>query len=609
VHATAQLLLPVLVAAPILVACLLVAVGNALPRRVVDSLATATALGVTGAAALLLVLTDPGRTVAWFGGWQPTHRLSVGIPFVADSFAAGLALLIGGLTSCALVYSWHYLDQGGSHFHALMLFFLAGMEGFVLSGDLFDMFVFFEVMGAAAYALTGIKVEDETAVEGGLNFGIVNSLGAYLSLTGLALLYSRVGQLGLPQLGDALSHRSPDALVVASFVLVVTGFMVKGAVVPFHFWLADAHAVAPAPVCVLFSGAMVELGLYGVMRVYWVVYGETIPYDDIRRALLVAGVVTAVLGALMCFGQRHLKRLLAFSTIAHIGLFTMGLATLSSDGTGGAALYVLGHAGVKSALFLVAGVLLNRYGSVDELELYGRARGERAMAVLFFAAALGLAGLPPFGTALGKSISEDATIAAGFPWAPAVFVLVSAITAGAVLRAGLRVFLGLGPEPEREATSSSEDETTGDEDRETARLARTPVTMLAAIVVLLLGGLAAGVVPHGGQAVAHAAERFMDGADYADQALQPSLPSTSLAPEPKATWSALGVGLGMLSTLLALGFAAVGLWPDRLRLVVRPFEAAMTHLRRVHTGHVGDYVAWLFAGVAALAALVGLPLL
>jgi multicomponent Na+:H+ antiporter subunit D len=608
VHGTARLLLPVLVAAPILAACLLVAVGTVLPRRVVDTLATATALGVTGMAALLLVLTDPGRTIAWFGGWQPTHKVSVGIPFVADSVGAGLALMIGGLTTCALVYAWHYFDKGGSHFHALMLFFLAGMEGFVLSGDLFDMFVFFEVMGAAAYALTGIKVEDETAVEGGLNFGIVNSLGAYLSLAGIGILYARVGQLGLPQLGDALSHKPPDALVVGSFVLIATGFLVKAAVVPFHFWLADAHAVAPAPVCVLFSGAMVELGLYGVTRVYWVVYSETIPYYDIRRALLVAGVVTAVLGALMCFGQRHLKRLLAFSTIAHVGLFAMGLSALSSDGTGGAELYVLGHAGVKSALFLVAGVLLGTYGSVDEHELYGRARGQRLLAVLFFAAALGLAGLPPFGTALGKAISEDALITAGFPWGPAVFVLVSAVTGGAVLRVGLRVFAGLGPEPEREETSSGE-ETHGDEQRETERLGRTPVTMLAAIVVLILGGLAVGVVPHGGEAVAHAAERFMDGADYADQALQHSLPSTRLAPEPKATWSSLGVALGVLSTLLALGFAALGLWPERLRLLVGPVQAVMMRLRGLHTGHVGDYVAWLFAGVAALAALVGLPLL
>ena len=261
-------LLPVLVAAPILVACLLVAVGPRLPRPVVDVLATGTALGMTGVAALLLVATDPGRTVTGFGGWTPVHRLSVGIPFVADSVSAGIALMVAGLMSCALLYSWRYFESVDGHFHVLMLFFLAGMEGFALSGDVFDMFVFFEVMGAAAYALTGFKVEDETAVEGGLNFGIVNSLGAYLSLTGIGIVYARVGQLGLPQLGDALAHKPPDALVVAAFVLIVTGFLVKAAMVPFHFWLADAHATAPAPACVLFSGVMVELGIFAVARIY-----------------------------------------------------------------------------------------------------------------------------------------------------------------------------------------------------------------------------------------------------------------------------------------------------------------------------------------------------
>jgi multicomponent Na+:H+ antiporter subunit D len=596
-------LLPVLVALPILVACLLAATGSVLPRRAIDTIATLTALAVTGLAAALLVGTDPDRTVSWFGGWSPTHRLSVGIPFVADSTGAALALLVGGLTSCALLFSWRYFESISGHFHALVLFFAAGMEGFVLSGDLFDMFVFFEVMGAAAYALTGFEIEDEEAVQGGLNFGIINSLGAYLSLAGLALLYSRVGQLGLPQLGDALSGKPPDALVVASFVLIVTGFTVKAAVVPFHFWLADAHAVAPAPICVLFSGVMVELGLYGVARVFWTVYGETLPLDDIRRAFLVAGAVTAVVGAAMCFGQTHLKRLLAFSTIAHVGLFTVAFATLSSDGTGGAMLYVLGHAGVKSALFLVAGVLLSSFGSVDELDLFGRARRHRLMATLYFAAALGLAGLPPFGTALGKSISEDATITAGYLWAPALFVLVSAVTAGAVIRAGARIYLGLGAKPE----PSSGGDTSGEEESGTGGLSHIPVTMLVAIIVLILGGLAAGVVPHGGQAVAHAAERLIDGTGYADQALTGAAP-TPLRPEPKADWTPLGVGLGVVSTLLAFAFAAAGLWPRRLRLLLRPLESGMGVLRRLHTGHVGDYVAWLFAGVAALAALVGLPL-
>jgi multicomponent Na+:H+ antiporter subunit D len=140
--------------------------------------------------------------------------------------------------------------------------------------------------------------------------------------------------------------------------------------------------------------------------------------------------------------------------------------------------------------------------------------------------------------------------------------------------------------------------------------------MLAAVVVLVLGSLAVGVLPHTGEAVTQAAARLVDGAGYTDQALSAAPPSP-LHPHPAPTWSPLGVGVGVLSALLALVFAAWGLWPDRLRPMVRPVlrpvlrpsEAAMSRLRSVHTGHVGDYVAWLFAGVAALAALVGLPLL
>jgi multicomponent Na+:H+ antiporter subunit D len=596
--------MPVMVASCVIIACFVAVAGTALPRWATDLLSLLTVLGVTVTAVVLLVQTGTGRSYVWLGGWSPHEGVGVGIAFVADPMSAGLGVLIAGLSSCALLFSWRYLDAVGGHFHALMLFFVAGMEGFVFSADLFDMVVFFELMGAAAYALTGFHVEDETSVEGGLNFGLVNSLGAYLSLSGVALLYSRVGQLGLPQLGDALTDHRPDALVVTSFVLVMTGFMVKGALVPFHFWLADAHAVAPAPVCVLFSGVMVELGLYGVARVFWTVYAGTIPEDDIRRTFVVIGAVTAVLGAVMCLGQRHFKRLLAFSTIAHMGLFTMGFAVLTPDGLGGTAVYVLGHAGVKSSLFLIAGVLLGRYSTIDELELYGVARAERLTAGLFFLGALALAGLPPFGTALGKSIAEDATSTAGYHWGPVLFVVVSAVTGGAVLRFGARVFLGLGDPPDPERLGET---TPGDEEPDDRLSGRTPVTMLAAIVVLLLAGLAAGLVPDIGKAASHAAERLIDGTGYAGQVLAGAPPSL-LLPEPKAVWTGTGVWLSLLSVVLAVLVAAAGLWGRRLSWLSTG-ELVMRPLHRVHTGHIGDYVAWMFAGMAAVVALVGLPLL
>jgi multicomponent Na+:H+ antiporter subunit D len=601
---------PLTIAVPIIAACLLLALGRRLPRQTNNVAATVAAAGVVGLDVAVVVACTKGRVVTWSGGWTFEHGFSVGIVLVADPLNAGLALVSGSLVCLALLYSWRYFDDQHAHFEALMLLFLAGMQGFVLTGDLFDMFVFFELMGAAAYALTGYKVEDPTAVQGALNFGIINSLGAYLTLAGVGMLYSRTGQLGLPQLSTALSGHRADALVVAAFVFVGTGFLVKAAMVPFHFWLADAHAVAPAPVCVLFSGVMVELGVYGTARLYWVVFSDTLPDASVERTFLVLGAVTAVVGAIMCFQQRHLKRLLAYSTIAHVGLFLMGFALLDTDGTAGAALYVIGHAGVKAALFLLVGVVLNQYGTVDELQLHGRGKGARLMPALFVVGALALAGLPPFGTGLGKSVLEDALSKAGHPWGPALIVLVSAATGGAILRAALRIYFGLGPAPD---DAAAEGETTGDEEEpeSTERIGtHHPGTMLAAIGILLLGSLAAGAVPGVGPALGGAADRFMDRAGYVAAALHGATRSP-LTAVPDVDWTLLGGGLGVLSAVLAVGFALVAIYAARLPgaalLLLRGVRQALAGLRALHTGHVGDYVAWLFVGVAALGAFVGFP--
>ncbi|KRV50952.1 hypothetical protein AQ490_13195 [Wenjunlia vitaminophila] len=601
--------MPLAIAVPVLVACLMVAAGSRLPHHVLDLLGVATSLTVCALAAVVLTRSADGRVVTWNGDWRPKRGVSVGIPLVADSLSAGTALLIAGLMSCALLYSWRYYSPVRGYYHALMLLFLAGMEGFVLSGDLFDMFVFFELMGIAAYALTGLKIEDPTAVQGGLNFGIVNSLGAYFSLAGIGVLYARHGQLGLAPLGQRLTEHRADALTVVALVVIVTCFLVKAAVVPFHFWLPDAHAVAPAPVCVLFSGVMVELGLYGAFRVFWTVFGSAVPHDDIRGAFLPAGVLTAVVGALMCFAQSHLKRMLAYSTIAHVGLFTTGLATLTPEGTAGVALYAAAHAGVKSALFLLVGVILARHGHVDELKLHGCGRDARFVSWLYFAAGAALAGLPPFGTALGKSVTEEALTRAGHPWGPAVFVAVSALTGGAVLRAGFRIYLGAGPAPDAGGPVAIAAQTTGiEEHRETEQLSRTPRTMYAAVLLLLAGGLAVGVLPGAGRAFDHAAEGFTDPRGYAAAVLFGTAPAVG-SPHHESTWTAQGVVLGCVSTAAAVLLAAAAVRapraPDARRARLRPFLRSLAAVRALHSGHVGDYAAWLLFGMTALAALVG----
>ncbi|MFF5981870.1 complex I subunit 5 family protein [Streptomyces olindensis] len=576
-------LLPLLIAVPLLGAALLAAGGRRVPRAVAESAGCAVSAGTAALAAVLLA-DSPAPTAEWVGGWAPVRGESVGIVLVGDGPGLGMAALASALTLAALVYSWRYFEEpprghAGS-FPALLLLFQAGMCGFAVAGDLFNAFVWFELMSVVAYALTGHRVEEARAVQGALTFGVVTSLGAYAMLMGIGLLYARTGELGMARIGQELdAHGPPDALVLAGFVLVLTGLLVKGAAVPFHFWLPDAHAVAPTPVCMLLSGVMVELGAFGVWRVYDTVFSGPggLPAADVERALVALGALTAVTGAVMCWYQRHIKRLLAYSTVAHMGLFLTGIGTLTPEADDGVALYVLGHAGVKAALFACTGILLDRYGSVDEHALHGRARPLRAVAVLFAVGGLGLAGLPPFGTALGKSVTEEAV---GGPLT-VLYVLASAVTAGAVLRVAARVFLGLGPRP----AEGDAYETTGSGERPETRqrLSRVPDSMTVVPVVLLAASLAVGVVPGFAAAVGRAVQEAGTG----------GLVHVSVH------WTPLGVLLGLASTALALALAAAAV--ARPRLSAAPDRALP--LRRLQSGHVGDYVAWLLVGTTLLGAL------
>ena len=321
---------------------------------------------VTVLCGALLVSSLGAPVVYWFGGWTPRDGIALGIAFTVDPVGASLATLAGVLATAALTFSWRIFEAVRTLHHGLMLVFLAAIVGFCLSGDLFNMFVFYELLSVAAYALAGYRTTDPGSVRGALNFAITNSVGAFLVLSGIALLYGRTGALNLAQLGQALASRPADRLVVVAFLLLMVGFFVKAAVVPFHFWLADAYALAPTAAGVLFAGVVSELGLYAVARVYWTVFsGPLAEVKGLRVVLLIGACATALVGGVMCLLQHHLSRLLAYATVSHVGLTLAGFALLGPAGAGGAVLYLVADGLVKGSLFITKGIVGSPWSSAD----------------------------------------------------------------------------------------------------------------------------------------------------------------------------------------------------------------------------------------------------
>jgi multicomponent Na+:H+ antiporter subunit D len=609
--------LPVLI--PLVAASLLVGAIAISSRRFVDSVAIVTAVAVAVIAALLVGHSGDALSVYWFGAWQPQDGIALGISFTIEPLGAGLATFVALMFVTAFAFSWRYFVVIGPLFHVLMLVFLAGAMGFSLTGDLFNLFVFFELVSVSAYALTAYDIEEEGPLTGTLNFAVTNSVGAIMLLIGIALVYARTGALNMAQIGESLaSGGPPDALVIGAFTLMVVGFLTKAAVVPFHFWLADTYSVAPTPVCLLLSAAMSELGLFALARVYWTMFDGVLgpSSEAITIVLLVAGSVTALLGAALCFAQRHLKRMLAFATISHVGLFLIGIALLDVAGLAGTAVYVMADGAVKASLFVGVGVIGHRYASVDELELRGRGRDLPLTAGLMVLGGLALGSLPPFGPFLGKAMLDHAADAAGHGWVAAVFVLSSILTGGAVLRACGRIFRGWGA-GEREADQYR---IRGDEvDPELQyRHDRVPLTMTIPTVGLLAGGLSLGLVPGLADATLDAAARFTDREGYAQAVLGAAASSAGAAgasgvdaaAAPKfdgihtLDWIYATTGL-----LGAIALAALALTRGRLRDLAgngragRTVRATLQGLRALHTGQVGDYVTWVVVGTAILGAI------
>ncbi len=532
---------PLPVVLPLLMAAVLAALHRRIPCWLASLLAILTGSGVACVALSMLNYTrDEPIVVYWLGG---------GICVVIDNAGAMLVLLASTLTTASLIFSTRYFDRVAPLYQSLMLAFLGAMCGLSQTGDLLNLFVFVELMSAAAFALGACQPEAPRPAYAALRFARTHGIGAALMLAGITLLYQRTGTLNMAQLGRALDGRA-DALVAAAFVSLVCGLFVHAAIVPFQFWFAGAHVVAAAPVCVLLSGVTVELALYAIVRIYWSVFSGVIaPHEGRVRALLATfGALTAIGGSALCYVQHHLKRLLAYSTVAHMGVLLLGVALLTPQALAGVAICLLGHALLKGGLFLSAGIVLRRTGGQDEAGLAEAGHRLPWVAALLIAGALGLAGMPPFAPFWGRMMIGGAAHGLRNDWIEWVVFAATSISSAALVRFSIRALLGTGTEA---ATPHR----------------HTPAAMAIPAAGLIALGLLAGLAPRLTGAAEAAAIHIQDREAYARRVLDHLAPYPPTVGDQPLTGGDFARGVGAVAAAIAL--AGVTLRTGRRRASAR----------------------------------------
>ncbi|KPK66421.1 MAG: hypothetical protein AMK73_00120 [Planctomycetes bacterium SM23_32] len=425
-------------------------------------------------------------------GWAP--------PFSIHLVAGPLGLLLSSLIALigllVAVYGMDYIREGATtRYHVLSILILVGATGVVLTGDVFNLFVFFEILCISSYALVAYW-GDSASVEAGAKYLIQGAIGSSFVLIGIGLLYGAFGALSMADIAANVSSVSSFRLFV-SLAFLITGFGVEAAVFPLNAWLPDAHSSAPSSISAILSGIAIKAGIYAVARVVYTIYGA----QSILPFVALLSVATLLIGEMCAFSQNDIKRLLAYSSIGQMGLIVFGLAMASATGVSAALFVVISHALAKALLFLASGYMILRTGSREVSSLNGMGTRMPLTSLCFTVGAFSLVGLPPF---VGFA-SKFMIVRAALETADTFFVVLLAIALiGTVIEGAyfLRIVQGLYFKP---APQQAREETR----KEPPLSALVPVGVLAALIVAV--GLYPGLVE---RALGAAANDLLDRDSY-----------------------------------------------------------------------------------------------
>lgn len=402
---------------------------------IIANIITAVLLVLSIFAAYLVNIS--GVLVYKVGMWVPP----IGIALVLDGLSAFMLFTVNLIAFFITAYSANYMEkytQKGK-FYTLLLLMLAGMEGVIITGDIFNLFVFLEIASVASYALVAYGTEAEE-LEASFKYLVMSSLGSTFVLLGIALVYGYASTLNMADVALTLVQKGPSKIIPFVSVLFLMGFGLKAALVPFHAWLPDAHPSAPAPISAMLSGVLIKtLGVYALVRIFYNVIGIN---ATVLSIFMFLGTLSMVAGVFLAIGQWDMKRLLAYHSISQIGYVVLGLGLGTPLGILGGLFHLFNHSVFKSLLFLNAGAVEYSIGSRDLKEMGGLREKMPVTAGTSLVASMSIAGIPPFNGFWSKLLIILAALQAGQLTYAFFAVLASILTLASFMKVQKYAFFG-----------------------------------------------------------------------------------------------------------------------------------------------------------------------